>query len=129
MMAEVAHVVPSSAGCRNPESGISPSFLRRVALIQVDINHNGPSRGHHVDIALARGHSVDIHLDARDHHVRAPSPTLPCEHLSVTSLQTTKPEISCLAAHSWESGPLFRNVGTGTLVMIVSMIVGTVPTR
>lgn len=115
MMAEVAHVVPSSAGCRT----LSP-------LIQVDINHNGPSRGHHVDIALTRGRSVDIHLDARDHHVRARSLTLPCEQLS---LQTTKPEISCLASHSWESRPLFRNVGTGTLVMIVSMTVGTVPTR
>lgn len=76
-MAEVAHVVPSSAGCRNPESGISPSLLRRVALIQVDINHNGPLRGHHVDIALTRGRSVDIHLDAHGHHVRSRSLTPP----------------------------------------------------
>lgn len=86
MMAEVAHVVPSSAGCRRVGS------LRALssALIQVDINHNGPSRGHHVDIALTRGHSVDIHLDARDHHVRARSPTLPCEHLSVYRPQSQK---------------------------------------
>lgn len=110
-MAEVAHVVPSSAGCRRVGS------LRPLSrpLIQVDINHNGPSRGHHVDIALTRGRSVDIHLDARDHHVRSRSLTPPCEHLS---LQTTKPEISCLAAHSWESGPLFRNVGTGSDVRV-----------